>query len=274
MSEYYKGESDVAGDFGIRPIAPVQAGKYEVRLARTPEEVAAAQKLRYRVMYQEKGGRPDLQKVKLEADVDQWDERAFHIIVVEKDSSPVNVLGTLRLVSNLRLTSGQHFYTEEAFDLSGLRSAYTSMLELGRFCIDANARQGLILMLIWKYAMQFIVDNRIEVMLGCASFPGTDVSRHAGVLAYLYRHNLAPERLRPSPVVSNYVRIPDVVSDVPAFDEATRDIPTLLRGYLKLGARISDTAIIDPIFNTTFICIYVDAREMLSESTVLVTSRS
>jgi len=47
-------------------------------------------------------------------------------------------------------------------------------------------------------------------------------------------------------------------------------VPTLLRGYLKLGAKVSDCAIIDPDFNTTFLCIYVDAENMRSLDHVLV----
>jgi len=47
-------------------------------------------------------------------------------------------------------------------------------------------------------------------------------------------------------------------------------VPTLLRGYLKIGARISDHAIIDPVFNTTFVAIYVDAAEMFGMNHALV----
>jgi len=98
-------------EFGRMPIPPLSAGKYEVRLARTAEEVAAAQKLRYRVMYEERGGRPSLDKVVASADVDEWDDRAFHIIVVDKTSPALRVMGTLRLVSNLQLERRQRFYT-------------------------------------------------------------------------------------------------------------------------------------------------------------------
>ncbi len=265
--------ADAGMNLGTVPVVPMRAGKYEVRLARTPEEIEAAQKLRYRVMYEERGGRPALEKVRLGADVDEWDDIAWHVIVTDTTASSLSVLGTLRLVSNLRLKPGQKFYTEEAFDLSALREHFASILELGRFCIDASGRQGVILMLIWKWTMQFIVDNHIDVMTGCASFPGMDVERHRDVLGFLYRNNLAPEALRPRPVLDNFVNLSEVADSNAGFDEATKDIPTLLRGYLKLGARVSDAAILDPVFNTTFIAIYVVASEMLLETTVLNTSR-
>jgi len=155
------------------------------------------------------------------------------------------------------------------------------MLELGRFCIDSEGRHGVILMLIWKFAMQFIVGNRIDVMLGCASFPGMDIEVHREVLSFLYTHNRAPEALRPKPITPpegspdqpRYVALSDIIVPAPEFENATRSIPTLLRGYLKLGARISDVAVLDPVFNTTFIAIYVDAKEMMRTSTLLVTTR-
>jgi len=252
-------------------LEPFAAGPYSVRLAESGEEIEAAQRLRYEVMYGEWGGKPDPAKVASRSDADEWDPLAYHIIVTDGRADG-RVVGTLRLVSNLCLEPGQRFYTEAAFDLSKLRDRYGKILELTRFCIDPDGRHGVILMLIWKFAMQFIAETRTEVMMGCASFTGMDAVVHGDVLHHLQREYLAPEDLRPSPVVDNFVRIDDLpVGDA---EGAERKIPTLLRGYLKLGARVSDTAIIDPVFNSTFICIYVDAASMAGEDTVLVTARA
>ena len=49
-------------------------------------------------------------------------------------------------------------------------------------------------MLIWKYAMQFIVSNKIDVMFGCASSAGTDVEKYRDVLTRLFKNNLASNR--------------------------------------------------------------------------------
>lgn len=257
-------------DFVVSP--PIAAGGFEVRLATTAAEIEAAQRLRYRTLYVERGGRPDDTKVIAEMDADEWDAVAHHVIVAFRDR-PGDIVGTLRLVSRQRLASEQRFYTEQAFDLTGLRDRYARMLELGRFCIESDRRQGGILLLIWKYTMGFIVDNDIEVMFGCVSFPGTDVAAHSEILGYLYRHNLAPEALRPQPVVANHVALSDFADAAPTFADATRELPTLLRGYLKLGAYVSDTAVVDPVFNTTFVGLYVDAREMRQGNTPLVARR-
>ncbi|MFT7131794.1 MAG: putative hemolysin [Cyclobacteriaceae bacterium] len=58
----------------------------------------------------------------------------------------------------------------------------------------------------------------------------------------------------PTPIVE-HVPISSIIMDNVDFASATRDVPTLLRGYLKLGARVSDAAIIDEVFNTSFLCI-------------------
>ena len=252
---------------------PIISGIYEVRMAQSAWEVREAQKLRYRLLYLERGGRPDELKTSLEADADEWDARAQHVIVLDRSGAAPKVVGTLRLVATSALADEQRFYTEQAFDLSALRNRFPQMLELGRFCIEASKRHGTILLLIWKYTMQFIVDNRIELMFGCASFPGTNLDEHRDILGYLYQHNLAEEALRPTPRLKNHVQLATFASEEKVFDNATRQLPTLLRGYLKLGARVSDCAIVDPIFNTTFVCIYVEAREMLEGNTPLVRHR-
>ena len=251
-------------------IPPIRAGRYEARLALTSQEIRQAQELRFEVMYAEKGGRPDLLKVRARADIDEWDERAFHIVVIDHDRHCV--VGTLRLVCNYRLEEGQKFYTEQSFNISGLRAHYTGLLELGRFCIHPSGRNGAILMMIWKYAMNFIVENPIDVMFGCASFPGTRLDRHIDVLSWLYHRNRAPQALMPR-AVTEHVRLADIVKKDTEFEQAARDVPALLKGYLKLGARASDTAILDPVFNTTFIAIYVDAKSMMGEDTVLIPGR-
>ncbi len=250
-------------------IEAYQAGHYSVRLATNAEELAEAQALRFRVFYQEKNGVPTEEMTRLQQEIDEWDDIAYHIIVTDQNRHDA-VVGTLRLVSNSHLHSGQCFYTEKAFDIKKLRNSYDRILELSRYCIDPQGRSGIILMLIWKFAMKFIIDNKYQLMLGCASFPGTDIDPHKEILTYLYQQNLAPESLRPAPISSSAVSIEALGLETSEWNNAKKAIPTLLRGYLKLGAKISDAAIIDPHFNTVFVCIYVDAAEMLQGKHTLV----
>jgi len=249
-----------------------RAGPYEVRFAQNKGEVHAAQALRYRIFYAEKNGNPSAEMRAAQRDMDEWDEFGYHIIVIDtRAQTQPAIVGTLRLFYNYCLQPEQQFYTEETFDLTHVRNHYEKHLELSRFCIDSNGRGGAILMLIWKYAMSFIQDNQIDVMFGCASFSGTNIDEHKPILNYLYEHHLAPVALRPSPKVDDYVSITELYEPNAQWDEAQKSIPTLLRGYLKLGARISDAAIIDHAFNTVYVAIYVETANMLRKNPNLVT---
>lgn len=248
-----------------------QAGPYQVRLAATAAEIAAAQALRYQVFYQENHGSPTPEMVATGREIDEWDDNAYHIIVTDSKNADA-VVGTLRLVSNLRLNQGQEFYTEKAFNLDKLRNNYQKILELSRYCIASGGRSGTILMLIWKFAMKYIIDNHYQLMIGCASFHDVDISKHTEILCYLHNHNPAPPQLCPTPKVANHVPLEQLslaASEVD-WEIAKHAVPTLLRGYLKLGARISDCAIIDSVFNSVFVCIYVDAADMLRDNHTLV----
>lgn len=249
----------------------VIAGPYEVRFAQNTAEVEAAQALRFRVFYTEKQGNPTAEMIKNKRDMDQWDEPGFHVIVLDKRSEEQpKVVGTLRLLFNESLNEGQNFYTEETFDLSKLKSFYGRSLELSRFCIDPDGRGGVILLLIWKYAMSFLQDNQIDVMFGCASFAGNDAEKHLPILNYLYKHHLAPASLMPRPKDNAYIDLNLLCGDDADWSNAQKSIPTLLRGYLKLGAKISDAAIIDHSFNTVYVSIYVETKNMLNQNPNLV----
>ncbi|MEM8500709.1 MAG: GNAT family N-acyltransferase [Pseudomonadota bacterium] len=244
----------------------IQAGKFEVRFANSQSEVQGAQALRYRTLFLEHGGRVTDNMLETGREEDPLDDVAHHVIVIDREQAHHPVVGTLRLVSNMALSTDQRFYTEQAYNIDCLRSRYKKLLELSRFCIDPEGRSGAILKLIWKFTLQFIITERFELMLGCASFPGTDTTTHQSILSYLYANNLAPKELRATAIANNQVRIDSFLSEDADWKDAKRSVPTLLRGYLKMGAKITDTAIIDPVFNTVFVGIYVDARDMVMQN--------
>ena len=246
----------------------LQAGPFQARLAHTAEEVLGAQKLRYQVMYLDSGGQPDPEKARLEADIDEWDERASHVVVVDQRSDTLKVVGTLRMTSRSALRPKQNFYTGKSFDLTKLCKHYSNMMEVGRFCVDPSSRSGVVLGLIWKFAAQYLVDQKVDVMFGCASFPGADIEQHRDSLIALHKHSLAPPELRVPAVVPHH-NIGELEEQDSEGEQARRRMPPLVRGYLSIGAKINDCAIVDPVFNTTFVCIYVDVEGMMRSNALL-----
>ncbi|MGH1542488.1 MAG: GNAT family N-acetyltransferase [Arenicella sp.] len=252
----------------------LEVGLYEVGFAQTEQDIIEAQTLRFNVLFKEGKGVMNDEMAAKGREIDEWDPIAYHVIVKHKKTG--DVVGTMRLVSNHRLQQGQCFYTEKAYNLDPLREKYDKLLELSRACVAPGKRGGLILLLIWKFTMRFINENDYDLMLGCASFHSTEYQKHAPILRFLYENNLAPDELMPVPVVDNFINISEIEYDADNLEHVgssgkRADIPTMLRGYLKIGAKVSETAIIDPVFNTTFLCIYVDGNEMRSSNHVLVT---
>ena len=210
----------------------MSAGRYAVRLAESVGEIEAAQNLRYEVLFKESGGRINRAMLNSEREEDEWDEVAYHVVVLDRKDQD-KVVGTVRLVCGESLRPGQTFYTEHAFDLSGLRHHYKSILELSRACVSPDGRGGAILLLIWKFTMQFIEHNQYDVLFGCASFSGTDYQKHTEILSYLYHKHLAEPAFMPKPLSTvNSVAIKDFQVP-PAKGKQRGQVPTLLRGYLK-----------------------------------------
>ena len=247
----------------------LSAGRYDVRLAKSISEIKAAQNLRYEVLFKESGGRVTRDMLTSEREEDEWDEVAYHVVVVDRKEDN-KIVGTVRLVSGHALSEGQSFYTEKAFNLDGIREYYDSTLELSRACVSASVRGGVILMLMWKFTMQLIKDNHYDVLFGCASFSGTDYHQHTEILSYLYQRHLADKALMPHPLADVQSIAIEQFQETTGPDKKPGQVPTLLRGYLKLGAKVSDHAILDPVFNTTFVAIYVDTAKMFASNHVLV----
>lgn len=247
----------------------INAGPFEARLAESADEILQAQQLRYQVLFVDGGGQPSAQKVSVGADIDQWDANASHIIVTDSRTPDNRVVGTLRLISNLDLPPDLLFYTEQYFDLDGLRAHYGHVAEFGRFCVDPDTRSGVVLGLIWKIAVALILDRKIDLMFGSASFPGVEVEEHRNVFAYLGENSLAPDRLALSAKEASH-SLADFRATDSAGDNPLRELPPLIRGYLKIGGRCSPQAIVDPVFNTTIVCVYVESANFSKVSTALV----
>jgi putative hemolysin len=131
------------------------------------------------------------------------------------------------------------------------------ILELGRSCVDASARNLPTMQLLWRGIATYVFHHQIALMFGCASLPGTDPDALAVPLSYLYYHHLAPPALRPRALAQRYVdmrRLPPSAID-PA--KSLAELPPLIKGYLRLGGFVGDGAVIDQQFNTTDVSIVV-----------------
>jgi len=237
-------------------------GNLEVRLARKKSEIRRAQRLRFKVFYEEMSAVPTGLAALSRRDADGYDALCDHLLVLDhtppKRKKPFaknrpKVVGTYRLLRSDVAERHAGFYSESEYDLAPLLAAqgHRRILELGRSCVLKPYRSKRIVELLWQGIYAYVLHHRIDALIGCASLEGTDPDRLALPLAFLHHHARAPEGWRVRPLPERAVamdRLPKESVDPKA---ALQTLPPLIKGYLRLGATFGDGAVIDRQFGTT-----------------------
>jgi len=239
-------------------IVDVRSGTLQVRLAETRADIEAAQALRYRVFYEEMGAKPTAETARLNRDVDSFDGVCDHLLVVDHARGGAqSVVGTYRLIRRTAAERHGRFYSAAEYDVTKMVAYPGEILELGRSCVDAGARNRPTMQLLWRGIASYVFYYDIALMFGCASLPGIDPEALSLPLSYLYYHHLAPPALRPRALAERFVEMRRI--DPVAIDpqRALTGLPPLIKGYLRLGGFVGDGAVIDHQFNTTDVCVVV-----------------
>lgn len=235
----------------------------EVRLAHTPGEIEAAQRLRYQVFYEEMGAKPSPDMAAEKRDFDSFDAVCDHLLVLDKRRDSA-VVGTYRLQRRENNPGFSRFYTAAEYDTTPIDAFPGRVLELGRSCVDAAYRNKMTMQILWRGLAGYVFAHDIDLMFGCASLPGTDPDALAASLSYLHHHHLAPEALRPRALPERYVAMDRMPADRLDAKRALASLPPLVKGYLRLGGFVGDGAVIDHQFNTTDVCVIVKT-ELVTE---------
>ena len=130
-------------------------------------------------------------------------------------------------------------------------------LEVGRTCIDPHHRQGAAIAVLWSGLADYIKDNRIDMLFGCASIEMQDGGIQAqAIMKQVRKHAMVPYNQRVIP------RQP--LPSLPAGAETTlaAPLPPLLKAYFRLGARACGEPCYDPAFNCADILVKVNVREI------------
>lgn len=243
------------------------SGQLEVRLANTPDEIDAAQALRYRVFCEEMGATLGANADRIRRDRDRFDDCCDHLLVIDHARGTGSaVVGTYRLLRRSVAERHDGFYTATEFDIAPLLAVKGELLELGRSCVEAGYRTKTTIQLLWRGIGAYSLRHSVKIMFGCASLRGTEVKALAPLLSYLHYYHLAPPALRVRALPERYVPMgilpPRRIDPTRASVEiAAQDIvgllPPLIKGYLRVGALIGDGAVIDTDFNTTDVCVIV-----------------
>ena len=239
------------------PQAPVKAENITVRLAENQREIEAAQRLRFKVFYEELQATPNDEMAKTRRDINKFDDVADILIVIDKSITDKDdqIIGTYRLLRRDIADSHGGFYTSDEFDISPLIQSGAELLELGRSCVLEPYRTRPVLQTMWAGIAEYVAEHNIGLMFGCASFPTTDVEGISEQLSYLYHYHLATPDLCPRALDHVYVDMNKHAKDDFNARRVFASLPPLIKGYLRLGAMIGDGAYIDEQWNSVDVCI-------------------
>ncbi len=212
---------------------------FQITWASNSNEVKEAQRLRYKVFAEEMGA--SLPTHPEDLDVDDFDAYCDHLLI--RDQETLKVVGTYRVLPPHKAAEIGRLYSDAEFDLARLNHLRPKMVELGRSCVHADYRSGAVIMALWSGLAQYMQKHDYEIMLGCASIPMADGGHFA---ASLY-NSLSSDQMAP---VENHAfpRLPLPLERLNGGLEV--EPPPLIKGYLKLGAKICSAPAWDPDFNT------------------------
>ncbi|EEX10540.1 ornithine-acyl[acyl carrier protein] N-acyltransferase [Ruegeria lacuscaerulensis ITI-1157] len=212
-------------------------GRYRARLARTPQDLAAAQALR------------TLAFRTAQTDSDAFDQVCTHVLI-EDQRAGGRVVCCFRM---LIMDSGRDVvrsYSAQFYDLSALQEFQGPMAEMGRFAVHPDWTDPDILRVAWGAMTVFVDRYDIQLLFGCSSFAGTDTEAYLDAFAMLKHRHLAPKRWLPRVKAPDVFRFAARLRRRPDARKAMSRMPPLLRTYLMMGGWVSDHAVVDRQLNT------------------------
>ena len=243
----------------------VDVSRFEVRLAKSDEDIAAAQRLRYKVFVEEMGAQASPEEHTARQERDKFDPYFEHLLLIDKQSSgdPLDkVCGVYRLMRGSAARSGIGFYSASEYDLEKIEDQTRETLELGRSCVAEEHRGGIGMHLMWDGLGDYVTKHEIGVMFGVASFHTADPEPIAEALAYLHHNHIAPPELRVKALPDNFADMNLIPADKINKRRALQLTPSLIKAYIRLGGYVGEGAYVDHDFNTVDVCLIMDTQTM------------
>ncbi len=238
------------------PQSEIREGRYQVRFARTRQELDAALRLRFEVFNLELG-EGLASSYETGRDTDEFDETCHHLMVL--DALEDEVVGTYRMQTGEMALASSGFYSEGEYDLQSFsHEVLRDSVELGRACIAKAHRNTQVLFLLWKGLAAYLSHNRKRYLFGCCSLTSQDAHEGLRVMKLLEESN----QLRTAPWAMPRKGFECVADNSIACDAEETSIPKLFRTYLRFGAKVCSPPAIDRRFKTIDFLVLFDVYEI------------
>ena len=246
------------------------SGSLELRLATRNSEIRKAQRLRYKVFFQEGGATPDAAAALVRRDICRYDKVCDHLLVIDHaarnrfGTSKPRVVGAYRLLRQEIAQQNFGFYSAQEFDIGPMlaRHPNSRFLELGRSCVLAEYRGKKTIEMLWRGIWAYVKHYRIDAMIGCASLEGADPSRLASELSFLHHFAKASPEWIVRPLAQRFVAMDRLARDAVDKRRALAALPPLIKGYMRVGAKFGDGAVVDRQFGVTDVFVVMPIAEI------------
>ena len=242
---------------------PIIFKNFTIKIAASNFEIKKAQSLRYKIFFKEKKIKKKSFKFLLQRDYDFYDKISDHLIIIDNNREiRDNVIGTYRLLRGNCAKLYRGFYTEQEFDISNLKKIFSSkdILELGRSCVHPKYRSGIILKLLWQGISNYIKMYKIKILMGCASFHGTNPSKFKDEFSLLNESYRLPEDYYVKSLQNHEISFNKNINHSTTLNK----LPPLIKGYLRAGGMVSENFYIDTEFETIDYCVIMLTEKIVS----------
>jgi putative hemolysin len=239
-------------------------GSLEVRLSASKKDIKLAQALRYKIFVEEMGAVPDLVSRLKRRDIDAFDKICDHLLVIDHALPEPEIVGTYRLLRQDVADAHGGFYTANEFDIAPMLTRHRGLrfLEVGRSCVAKPYRDKRTVELLWHGIWAYVKRHKIDVMFGCASFDGTDIDALALPLSFLHHNARAEGEFSAKALPRRAIDMNRIPHDAIHPKQALQSLPPLIKGYMRLGAKIGEGAVVDRQFGTTDVLVILPVAEI------------
>lgn len=243
----------------------IEKSNFVIKVASTVEELRQAQRLRHRVFSAVASGFTG------DIDIDDYDQSADHLIVVDK--ATLNVVGTYRFLLNDKVNK---HYSEREFDLTEFLKLPGRKMELGRASVDPSARAGVIITLLWRGIAEYLKISQSEYLFGCSSMWNITTQDMIDLCQAFKAMNLI-SNVDVLPLASHWPlgfsshthelynsdnKDQKPISDLKAQILFDQYVPTLVKTYIHVGAKFTAPPAYDPKLKTYEFFGFVETKNI------------
>ncbi len=235
---------------------------FEIKITRNPDEIREAQKLRFEVFNLEmkKGLKSSYERG---LDFDDFDPICDHLIVRERNQR--RVVGTYRLLLGSEARRHFGFYSEREFNLENIKKLSGELLELGRSCAHKDYRDKALINLMWQTIADYVKNHQVRYLFGCASLPTTEAREVSAFFSLIKEKYYAPDEFRVHPLPEKSLAGWDGNVNIADPESLFFRLPSLIKGYLRIGALLCGPPALDLEFGTTDLFLLLDINQASAE---------